>query len=540
MTIRSFKQRILISLASTLIVAVFGTLAGWVFGRFVTLKLAERRLWQDASLASAEADIRLAESQAVLAAMLSSSNLPCSSAELTYFRALIFDAKFLKDAGRMSDGKIECSASLARPPQPLDHPKQDFTLVEGTKVYKDLVFYQSEDQILITLQHGDFYIVLIPYIQAHPGLWHEHYAEAVRDALSGQVSWLLGEPPQVSAANFTRNGLARLGNSLYFTRCSPGFSNCITAYASIPEALQADHTQFRLYLALGGLVGAFLGLFCSVVYQRNRSIEQQLLRAIRHDELRMVYQPIVNLPSGKIVGAEALARWTDEEGFAVGPDIFIKIAEERGFVGEITRLVVRHALNDFGELLRSHPDFHLSINVAAADLADPGFLAMLESELIRTGVRAESLSIEITESSTARHDVAIATILRLHQKGHSVHIDDFGTGYSSLSYLHDLSVNAIKIDKSFTQAIGTEAVTLSILPQIMAMAKALHLQVIVEGIETSQQAGYFSSESNQILGQGWLFGRPVAPEAFARLLEEQEKAAPVEAKADCAAAGETL
>jgi sensor c-di-GMP phosphodiesterase-like protein len=89
-------------------------------------------------------------------------------------------------------------------------------------------------------------------------------------------------------------------------------------------------------------------------------------------------------------------------------------------------------------------------------------------------------------------------------------------------------VNAIKIDRSFTQAIGTEAVTLSILPQIMAMAEALHLQVIVEGIETRQQADYFDSGSNRVLGQGWLFGRPVTPEAFADLLEEQKKAASAE------------
>jgi sensor c-di-GMP phosphodiesterase-like protein len=431
----------------------------------------------------------------------------------------------------MSDGKIDCSASLDRPSQPLNHPKEDFTLAGGTKVYKNLALYQSEDQNMITLQHGDYYIVLIPSIQAYPDPRQEHYAETVRDALSGQVFWLLGEPPQVSAAFFTRNGFVRIGEGLYFTRCSSASSNCITAYTSIPEALQADHTQLRLYIALGGLVGAFLGLFCSVIYQRNKSIERQLYRAICRDELRMVYQPIVSLPSGKIVGSEALARWTDEDGFVISPDIFIKIAEERGFVGDITRLVVRRVLDDFGEILRTHPDFHLSINVAAADLTDPEFLPMLENELKRTGVRPESLSIEITEGSTARQNVAIETIKRLQECGHSVHIDDFGTGYSSLSYLHDLSVNAIKIDKSFTQAIGTEAVTLSILPQIMAMAEALHLQVIVEGIETSQQASYFNSGSKNIFGQGWLFGRPVSADAFALLLEGKELAAPAETDA---------
>jgi sensor c-di-GMP phosphodiesterase-like protein len=252
-------------------------------------------------------------------------------------------------------------------------------------------------------------------------------------------------------------------------------------------------------------------------------LDHQLRRAIRREQLRLVYQPIVSLPDGEIVGAEALARWTDEDGFAVGPDIFIKIAEERGFVGEITRLVTRRALSDFAQTLRARPDFELSINVAAADLADPRFLPMLESELKRAGVAAKSLAIEITESSTARHEVAIATILRLRQMGHGIHIDDFGTGYSSLAYLHDLSVNAIKIDRSFTQAIGTEAVTLAILPQILVMADALHLQVIVEGIETSLQANYFSSGTRPILGQGWLYGRPVTAEEFIRLLAEDEK-----------------
>jgi sensor c-di-GMP phosphodiesterase-like protein len=147
---------------------------------------------------------------------------------------------------------------------------------------------------------------------------------------------------------------------------------------------------------------------------------------------------------------------------------------------------------------------------------------MLERALKRAGVAARSVIIEITESSTARHEVAIAAILRLRQRGHSVHIDDFGTGYSSLSYLHELSVDAIKIDRSFTQSIGTEAVTATILPQILAMARALHLQVIVEGIETSQQAEYFATLAQPIFGQGWLYGRAVSATAFHSLMAEEK------------------
>jgi sensor c-di-GMP phosphodiesterase-like protein len=274
---------------------------------------------------------------------------------------------------------------------------------------------------------------------------------------------------------------------------------------------------------LGGLVGALFALLFCLLYRRNRSIEQQLRRAISKDKVRLVYQPIVDLESRRIVAAEALARWTDEEGFAVGPDVFVGIAEGHGFMGELTRLVVRHALRDFAEVFKEHPDFRLSINVAAADLADPEFLPMLDFALRQAGVSAQSLAIEITESSTARKQVAREAILRLRQRGHSVHVDDFGTGYSSLAYLHDLSIDTIKIDRSFTQAIGTQAVTVGILPQILAMATVLKLKVIVEGVETCQQASYFADVDSSILAQGWLFGRPVPVSDFRSLLSLDRK-----------------
>jgi sensor c-di-GMP phosphodiesterase-like protein len=143
---------------------------------------------------------------------------------------------------------------------------------------------------------------------------------------------------------------------------------------------------------------------------------------------------------------------------------------------------------------------------------------LLEQSLEHAEVPAQSLAIEITESCTARIPGAMETIRGLRQKGYSVHIDDFGTGYSSLSYLHALAIDAIKIDRAFTQAIGTEAVTSSILPQILAMAKKLNLEVIVEGVETGEQAGYFAGGERPILAQGWYFGRPVSSEAFHRLL----------------------
>ena len=141
---------------------------------------------------------------------------------------------------------------------------------------------------------------------------------------------------------------------------------------------------------------------------------------------------------------------------------------------------------------------------------------MLHRSLRKAGVMPQSLIIEITESSTARQEVVRETIRQLRQDGFHVYIDDFGTGYSSLAYLHELSVDAIKIDRSFTQAIGTKAVTVTVLPQIMAMADALRLDVVVEGIETEEQAAYFMDLAKPHRAQGWLFGAPVAAGIFAR------------------------
>jgi sensor c-di-GMP phosphodiesterase-like protein len=258
----------------------------------------------------------------------------------------------------------------------------------------------------------------------------------------------------------------------------------------------------------------------SFVYSRSRDLCQQLRWAIARDKLQVVYQPIVSLGTGRIVGAEALARWNDEDGNAVGPDIFVKIAEEHGFVGAITKMVVRPALRAFAETLRNHPDFHLSVNVTAADLADPGFLPMLDDSLKRAKVKSNSLVIEITERSTANSEEAMETIRNLRRRGHSIHIDDFGTGYSNLDKLLYLYADAIKIDKAFTRVIGTESVAVAILPQILAMANSLSLEVVVEGIETGRQAGYFSPATQRIYGQGWFYGRPVTAEEFHRLLAD--------------------
>ena len=529
-TMPSMKTRVLLTLSATILSAACGMLAGNQLARAIGIRVTESRLDQYATSIVSDWEASSSELRTVLNAMAVSNHRACGGKEIAYFRGLIFESDYLKDAGRMRDGTIQCSAALGPFAPAAAQSTPDFVQQDGASIYRSLPQYRdqkgkalSSDQTVLTLQLGDFFVAFTPYSRMHLQAAPMHYTETAIDSPTQKAGQLLGDSPQLSLAILANEGMVRLGDSLYGTHCSIRYFNCVTAYASIPEVLQSNRTKFISCIALCGLGGGLAGLLLSLLYRRNKSIEQQLRRAIRRDKLRLVYQPLVDLKTKRIVGAESLVRWTPEDGTPVGPDVFVRIAEERGFVGEITQLVLRHAIREFGETLRNQPSFRLSINVAAADLVDPAFLPMLDQVLKKAAVPATSLAIEITEGSTARREGAIETIRSLRQRGHSVHIDDFGTGYSSLAYLHELSVDAIKIDRSFTQAIGTDAVMVGILPQILSMAEALNLAVIAEGIETSIQAEYFATADRGVVAQGWLFGRPAPADAFLKLLVEDAK-----------------
>jgi sensor c-di-GMP phosphodiesterase-like protein len=515
----TIRQRVWVALLAISLGIGGGALEGYLLGRLITLKQAEARLEQFAMRVISEGQNSTAESRRVLAAMNASPFPVCSDAEIEFFRKLIYESEYLKAGGRMHDGKIECSTYLGRAAQSNVQYKPDIAQRDGTFMFRNLPPFRVGDETVITIQLGESYIVYSPYNMKPLISNTTSFIVTDLDAKTHQAGRLLGQPLKEEGTFLVKDGQYRIGEMLYGTHCSVDGMVCAAAYLPIAQAMQTNRIEVVGFIAFGSLTGLLLGLFCVIVHRRKQGFEHQLLRAIRKDALTVVYQPIVDLESGKIVEAEALCRWTNEDNLVISPDDFVKVAEKRGFVGEITKLVVRHVLRDFGKVLRERPDFRVNVNIAAADLADPSFVPMLEKALADAGVAASSLGIEITESYTARQQVAKETILQLRKRGHVVHIDDFGTGYSSLAYLHDLSVDAVKIDKAFTRAIGTDAVTVSILPQILTMAATLGLRVIVEGIETPQQARYFARAQQQIYAQGWLFGHPVPSAAFHQMLE---------------------
>ncbi|MGB8030767.1 MAG: EAL domain-containing protein [Terracidiphilus sp.] len=495
--------------------AVLGAITGFLLGCVFAIPLAENHLKTYMERVAAQDDASVKEARSVLDTMQHFASPACSEAELSNLRELVFRSDYLKAAGRIQRGRIECSTTAGRLARPFGDFKAGQAQADGTVIYSNLAPIQDQSLKRTGIQLGNAFVVYNSHLPEPDGqlpirLAIEPY-QARSPATTGEAS------PEASTEQET-DDVALRGGTIVASQCSPLMSRCVIASVGVDDARRGEFAVIGATTLACGIAGVFIGITLCSLRRRSLSFDQRLKYAVAHEQLHLAYQPIVNLASGRIVGAEALARWTRPDGVSVSPSEFIKTAEEHGFIGSITNLVLRRALKEFREVLDKLPDFRLNINVAAADLIDPRFLPMIEKVVQEAHVRPSSLTLEVTETSAANQEDALESIRLLRRMGFGISIDDFGTGYSNLSYLLYLSVDSIKIDKAFTRAIGTDAVTVGILPQIIAMARALNLAVVVEGIESPAQADYFSTDNLKIYGQGWLYGRPVPAGEFFGLL----------------------
>jgi sensor c-di-GMP phosphodiesterase-like protein len=241
----------------------------------------------------------------------------------------------------------------------------------------------------------------------------------------------------------------------------------------------------------------------------------ELVAALRRHALTVAYQPIIDLASGCCVGAEALVRWRQADGTFVSPSLFIPLAEDAGLLPEITDQVLTATLRDLGDFLPGRRDIYISINVGAEDLTRWRFLDVLGAAIAGSDIQPDQIRIEATERGFLQASAAQEVIAGFRRAGHPVYIDDFGTGFSSLAYLQTFSVDCLKIDKSFIDAIETEAVTSSVVPHIIDMARTLGLSIVAEGVETHGQASYLQSRGVRYC-QGWLFSKALPADEFRR------------------------
>ncbi len=242
------------------------------------------------------------------------------------------------------------------------------------------------------------------------------------------------------------------------------------------------------------------------------ALENELRSAIPDNQFRVFYQPIVELSSYRVVEMEALIRWQHPVRGLVSPLKFIPIAEETGLINEIGEWVLNQACLHLTELIGRTGDSNLrvGVNVSLPQLRDESFVDKVGSALIRSGLPASCLKLEITESMMMLEPEHVIRVLeQLRDLGVKLAIDDFGTGYSSMSYLRSLPVHTLKIDRSFVSRVGSGPEDEAILRAIVNVAKTLKLTVTCEGIETNEQWSFLHNLGAD-MGQGYLIAKPLA------------------------------
>jgi diguanylate cyclase (GGDEF)-like protein/PAS domain S-box-containing protein len=251
-----------------------------------------------------------------------------------------------------------------------------------------------------------------------------------------------------------------------------------------------------------------------------QSIEESLRRALERQEFALHYQPIVNLRTGEITGAEALIRWTHPTRGPVSPAQFIPVAEDCGLILPIGNWVLREACKQARAWVDSGlPRGTIAVNISAIEFRDERFLEGVFGILKDTGLDPRSLELELTESVLMKRAESTESILKaLRARGVQVAVDDFGTGYSSLSYLRRFPIDALKIDQSFVRQITTAPDETTIVTAVISMGRSLKLRVVAEGVETQQELAFLQAHQCDE-AQGYFFSRPLPPKQFAKLLK---------------------
>jgi diguanylate cyclase (GGDEF)-like protein/PAS domain S-box-containing protein len=326
--------------------------------------------------------------------------------------------------------------------------------------------------------------------------------------LAQRVSDTIGQPMQIGGSEFT-------------VQCSIGLTLSDLGHRTADEMIR--DADIAMYDAKGkgrGRISVFDTPMHDYVADR-LYMEAELRRAIGAGQISLAYQPIVHLTDRRLIGFEALARWEHPEMGKVDVPKFITLAEESGFIAQLTPWVIEMAALQMAAWQRVLPDgerLKMHVNVSARDLELPGFTTSVATGLARARLSGHALTLEITETSLMRSmEHALPVMENLRRIGVGFSIDDFGTGYSSLSYLSALPIDSLKIDRSFVLGMDRGPQNVEIVRAILRLGQTLHMHVIAEGVETPESLEALRDIGVES-GQGYLFGRPLAaPQALEQL-----------------------
>ncbi|MGP8254034.1 MAG: EAL domain-containing protein [Terracidiphilus sp.] len=447
---------------------------------------------------------------------------PCSRGDVEIMRDLNLGSSYVQAVGRISGDSLTCTSLDFGRPIPLGPPS--LTTDRGADEWLGLQLIPGETHPLNVLSRDSVAVIIDPTLVTDTPTEGRDVEVAVfvpsspHQALLASVGqhfpqkWLQPRP-KGSEETFLDSG--------YLVVAARSAKRDFAVVVAIP-----DHYIFHrvrraaLYFTpIGLLCGVLLAWAVNYISGIRSSFPSMVKRAAKNKNFFVEYQPIVELESRRVIGAEALVRWKSKIAI-VRPDHFIPLAEERGLIHLITEQVIDIVTRDLPRFLELNPEFEVAINMSAADLRSGHTHELLDQMLAASGARAHNIEIEATERAFLQGPETAELIGDLRGKGFSVAIDDFGTGYSSLACLQSLSLDTLKIDKAFVDTIGTDGATSQVVLHIIEMARSLKLLMVAEGVETEVQATFLEKCGVQY-AQGWLFGKPMPINTFCEQLESQ-------------------
>ena len=501
---------LLAALAAFLVpVAVSAYLAWWE--SYATEKTLSLTYAQDALRRMEETSTQFKEGTQTLA----HANLPpCSPQDVKLMRQVDLGSNTIKAVGRIAHDTLLCTSQGVTNPISLGKP--DVVSGQGIAEYlnKDLGS-QPSHPLNVFVSHG-FAMMVDPNMAVDISTEGPDVELAVFVPLAANRDRVAAQgqdfPPGWfdPIAQGTQSTI--LNNGYLVSRVSSAQWD-LAVVAATPQSYvyqRIDHFAV-FFIPIGALCGLILSLILGVMTRMRSSFPTMLRRAIRDGHLYVLYQPIVELETRRIVGAEALVRWRSRYA-EMRPDYFIPQAERCDMIQLITEQVLGMVARDLPQFLKMDPDFRVAVNFSAADLSDSRTIEAMDRFLRVSKARPQNVEIEATERAFLAGPETAEIIDALRAMGFSVAIDDFGTGYSSLSCLQSLSLDTLKIDRAFVETINTDGATSQVVLHIIEMAHSLHLEMVAEAVETEPQAQYLVKRGVRY-AQGWHFGRPmeVAP-----------------------------
>ena len=295
------------------------------------------------------------------------------------------------------------------------------------------------------------------------------------------------------------------------------------AVGAFADAAVTEHWRQEMRPAvISGFVLTALVLIALRRQLPRHSAVDDLREGLRAGEIKVAYQPLVEGASGRVVGAEALARWMHPDRGWVMPDEFVPLAEANGLIRLLTERVIERIVQDLAAMGPLADDFRISVNVSRADLVDRRLIELFD-RLLGSQSSLSRFSIELTERELLSDvaEQARSVLDELAGRGARIALDDFGTGYSGLSHLREFHLHGLKIDRSFVRAIDTEAVTASLLGTMVGLARSLDLGLVAEGVETEAQRNRLL-ELGVSVHQGWLYAKAMSPRSLYAMIDAAE------------------